>query len=225
MDTPGPPAGDVLAQPTRARLFDLLQELKREASSEELAEELGMHVNGVRRHLERLADAGLVERQRRRQGRCRPSDRWAVAADANPGGERPKAYTDLAGWLASAIPPGRGRLRQVERTGQEIGRALAPEASEGSGRDFEQVLIALGFQPRMDYGPPGGVCCQLGNCPYKDAVRDNQEVVCTLHKGITAGLLEGLAPTARLSRFEPHDPDTAGCLIEITGAGWQPSAD
>jgi predicted ArsR family transcriptional regulator len=206
-------------------LFELLQELKREAGTEELAEGLGMHVNGVRRHLERLAEAGLVERRRRRQGRGRPGDRWAIAADANPGGERPRAYADLAGWLASAIPPGPSRLRQVERTGREIGRALAPEESEGSGRDFEQALNALGFQPRMEYGSHGGVCCRLGNCPYEKAVRDNQEVVCTLHKGITAGLLEGLAPTSRLSRFEPHDPETAGCLIEVTGAGWRPPAD
>ena len=109
METPGPPAGDALAQPTRARLFELLQKLKCETSTEELAERLELHVNGVRRHLERLQEAGLVERHRRRHGRGRPRDRWSVAANANPGGERPRAYADLAGWLARAIPAGPGQ--------------------------------------------------------------------------------------------------------------------
>jgi predicted ArsR family transcriptional regulator len=225
MEIPGPWAGDVLAQPTRARLFELLQELKRETSNEELAERLGLHVNGIRRQLERLQEAGLVERHKRRHGRGRPRDLWAIAAEANPGGERPRAYDDLAGWLASAIPAGPGRLREVKRTGQEIGRALAPADSDGSARAFEQVLSALGFQPQVGVGEGDAVCCRLGNCPYKEAVQSNQAVVCTLHEGITAGLLERLAPQASLSRFEPHDPDQAGCLIEVTGAGWtEPAA-
>ncbi|MGH2985136.1 MAG: helix-turn-helix domain-containing protein, partial [Solirubrobacterales bacterium] len=54
------PAGDVLAQPTRARLFERLRMLRREASTKELADLLGLHVNGVRRQLERLQQAGLV---------------------------------------------------------------------------------------------------------------------------------------------------------------------
>jgi predicted ArsR family transcriptional regulator len=224
MEVPGHSADDVLAQPTRARLFDVLQELKCETSTEELGEQLELHVNGVRRHMERLQEAGLVERHRRRHGRGRPRDVWSVAANANPGGERPRAYADLARWLASAIPAASGRLRQVERTGREIGRALAPADSEGSARAFEQILSALGFQPELDLGQGDAVCCRLGNCPYREAVRDNQPVVCTLHEGITVGLLEKMAPNATLSRFEPHDPERAGCLIEVMGAEWTESA-
>lgn len=220
MESPGPAAGDVLAQPTRARLFELLQELKREASTEELARRLGLHVNGVRRQLERLGQAGLVERTKSRQGRGRPRDHWSIAAEANPGGERPRAYADLAAWLARAIPAGPGRLRQVERTGREIGRALAPTDAEGSAGAFQRVLTALGCQPTLEVDREGTACCRLRNCPYKEAVRDNPEVVCTLHKGITAGLLDELAPEARLSIFEPHDPEQAGCLIEVVGADW-----
>ena len=213
-----------MAQPTRARLFELLQELKRESSTEELAQRLGLHVNGVRRQLERLQAAGLLERRKRRQGRGRPRDLWAVAAAADPGGERPRAYGELAGWLARSIPAGPRRLHEIKRTGQEIGRALAPADVDGSARAFEQVLSALGFQPAVSVGEGGAVCCQLGNCPYKEAVRDNQAVVCALHEGITAGLLEELAPSASLTRFEPRDPDQAGCLIEVTGTGWTESA-
>jgi len=220
METPGPPAGDVLAQATRAKLFELLVEMKREASTEELAERLGLHVNGVRRHLERLREAGLATRGRRPRGRGRPRDLWAIAADADPGGESPRAYSDLARWLAGAIPTSPGRVRQVEQTGLEIGRALAPRGTDGSASAFKLVLAALGFQPQLEPGDDGEICCRLGNCPYADAVRENQPVVCALHKGLTRGLLDQLAPTAHMTGFMPKDPDLAGCLIEVENPDW-----
>src|SRR5450759_274096 len=87
---------DVLAQPSRARLFALLAELKRPAGTAELAERLELHPNGVRVHLERLEQAGLVTRSRDRRERGRPRDAWAIAPDARPGGSPPAvSYTHL----------------------------------------------------------------------------------------------------------------------------------
>jgi hypothetical protein len=57
----------------------------------------------------------------------------------------------------------------------------------------------------------------LRNCPYRDAVRENPAAICALHKGITRGLLDVLAPQAKLIEFVPHNPDRAGCLIEVRG--------
>ena len=219
MDLPGS-ASSVLAQPTRARLFSVLESLRRNASTEELATELGLHVNGVRRHLERLREAGLVERVQTKGARGRPRDEWSISAEAHPEGERPRAYADLARWLARAIPTGPARLRDVEKAGREIGRELAPTPADRSARGFQQSLAALGFQPELEVDAEGTVRCRLCNCPYRDSVRENPELICTLHKGITAGLLDELAPEARLASFEPHDPDLAGCLVEVTGTGW-----
>jgi predicted ArsR family transcriptional regulator len=81
---------------------------------------------------------------------------------------------------------------------------------------LRQTLAALGFQPSLDMKAVGGLTCRLGNCPYRDSVRQNADVVCTLHRGITAGMLEELDPKAKLTHFEPHDPDRAGCLIEVS---------
>jgi predicted ArsR family transcriptional regulator len=211
---------DVLAQPTRARLFSLLEELKRPAGTVELAERLALHPNGVRVHLERLADAGLVARTRAPQARGRPRDAWTIAPDARPGGGAPSAYADLGRWLARAISPRPGRLRQIEATGREIGHELAPRDGDLDGVEaLGTTLIALGFQPRARPAGGGRMTYCLGNCPYRDAVRESQEVVCTLHRGITRGLLDMLTPRAKLAGFVPRDPDTAGCLIELTGVG------
>ena len=48
-------------------------------------------------------------------------------------------------------------------------------------------------------------------------MRENQDVVCSLHRALTRGLLDRIAPTATLARFVPHHPDGAGCEIDIDG--------
>jgi len=80
-----------------------------------------------------------------------------------------------------------------------------------------RTLTALGFAPQREPGVMGRVVYRLGNCPYREAVRENQPVVCTLHRGLTRGLLDELEPSALLTKFVPEDPDRAGCLIEVEG--------
>src|SRR4051794_21927896 len=217
MDLPSQP-DEALSQPTRGRLFAALTELKRPAGTEELAALLGLHVNGVRLHLERLTEAGLLTRERARHGRGRPRDMWTVAADAQPGGDPPSAYADLGRWLARTIQPRKTTLRSVEDSGRQIGRELAPiGAGVAAEETMHAALVSLGFQPRREIEPAGGLTYRLCNCPYRDAVRENRDVVCTLHRGITRGLLDELAPETRLSGFVPRDPDAAGCLIQLRG--------
>src|SRR3954463_9005755 len=105
MDSPALP-DDALAQPTRARLFGVLSELRRPAGTEELAERLELHPNGVRTHLERLREAGLVRRERERLARGRPRDAWTISPDAQPGGDPPTGYAQLARWLVRSLADG-----------------------------------------------------------------------------------------------------------------------
>ena len=144
---------DALAQPTRARLFALLNELRRPAGTEELSERLELHPNGVRAHLARLHGAGLVSRERIRQARGRPRDMWMVAPDARPGGDPPSGYADLARWLARVIATHKTPNRAAEGTGRKIGRELAPDDDWPSEEKLHAVLASLGFQPRREATP------------------------------------------------------------------------
>lgn len=217
MDVPTRP-GDPLAQPTRARLFSLLSDLRRPAPTEELAERLGLHPNGVRTHLERLQNAGLVLRERERLARGRPRDVWVVSPDAQPGGDPPTAYADLGRWLVRAMTAGKTRARDIEATGRQIGRELAPQSSEASPeQQMHDVLVALGFQPQRDLETDQRLTYRLGNCPYREAARERQQVVCGLHRGMTRGLLDAIDPKTKLAGFVPKDPYAAGCLIELRG--------
>lgn len=211
-------SSDPLTDQTRARLFATLGELRRAAPTDELARLLDLHVNGVRRQLERLEGSGLIDRRQVVRGRGRPRDEWSVSASAEPASKPATSYEELAQWLARSIAPSRARLREVERAGREIGREIAPEPSGDLEQSFGEALSALGFNPSIEAGEEG-LLCTLGNCPYRAPVQVNQELVCTLHRGLTAGLLDGLAPGAKLTRFEPHDPERAGCVVSVAAGG------
>ncbi len=208
----------MLAQPTRARLFALLTELRRPASTEELAGQLELHPNGVRTHLERLHELGLVTRERERLARGRPRDSWVISPDAQPGGDPPTGYAQLARWLVRALASGNMHVLDVEATGRQIGRELAPaDADRAAERRMHDVLAALGFQPEREPVTGDRLTYRLRNCPYREAVRERQPLVCGLHRGMTRGMLDALDPKTKLVGFVPKDPDTAGCLIELRG--------
>lgn len=217
MDLPIGIKEEVLAQPTRARIYRFLAEGRVAASTEEIAQALELHPNGVRRHLDRLAGAGLIERRRQRGRRGRPGDRWAIAPSASPGGVQPSDYASLATWLARAIQAEREGRADIETTGHEIGRELAPEQPGEPTEVFGDLLSALGFQPEFQTRPDGGFTCTLMNCPYRDSALGYADIICTLHRGITTGLLSKVDPEAELERFEPHDPALAGCVISVSG--------
>jgi predicted ArsR family transcriptional regulator len=216
MDLPPTAEHDPLAQSIRARLFQALAELRRPATTQELAARVGRHPNTVRVQLQRLSDAGLLERRRAAQARGRPRQVWAIAANALPGGQRPQALEQLSQWLARAA--GRtGRLEDVEAAGREIGREIAPQQHGRAVIDaLQDALTALGFAPERHPINGGDVRYVLRNCPYRQAVVQNQPVVCTLHRGITKGMLDGLDRTAKLADFVAKDPYSAGCLIDVT---------
>lgn len=144
---------------------------------------------------------------------------WTIAPGAQPGGEPPTGYGDLGRWLARMLSTRSTSVRQAEVTGRQIGRELAPPGCGDTDESLCALLAALGFAPRRgeDDGDGDTLSYRLCNCPYRDAVRDSPEVVCALHKGITRGVLDVVAPSAKLVAFVPSDPDLGGCLIEVGG--------
>lgn len=207
---------DALAQPTRARLFELLAGQGAPSTTAELAQRVGLHPNGVRTHLELLERAGLIARGRAQQRRGRPPDEWMLAPDGQPGGRAPTAYQDLGRWLARALKARPGGLRRIEAIGRQVGRELPPKHASSDPNALEHALTGLGFQPTATLRHDDRLKLRLGNCPYRAAVHENQPAICALHKGVTRGLLDVLHPEAKLASFIPHDPDAAGCEIQLT---------
>ncbi len=204
--------------PTEERVVTLLRDAPDALDTATIADRLDMHPNGVRLQLHRLEGRGLVARELSREGIGRPRELWRVAPRAIAEAARPHTGWAVARSLARAIPATPTRLREVENAGAEMGVELAGQLTHLTGdaplEKLDHALEALGFNPeRTDDGD--FVRYRLMTCPYAEAVRENPAVVCTMHKGVIRGVLSEIAPTARLTGFEPLDPDTAGCPVTV----------
>ncbi len=217
MDFPARPR-DALAQPTRARLFSMLAELRRPVGTEELARRLGLHPNGVRVHLERLRASGLIARERQtpearpaarhvddrpgRAARWRAAERLrrprpmarATALDAQGGrSARPRRRAVRSG--ASSRRPTDGRHRRIASCAAR-GTRLCATARESRRRHAHLSLVQLPISRRRPREPRRRLRAAQGNharrpgCPRAET---------------------------RLIAFVPSDPDLAGCLVEVGG--------
>lgn len=205
-------------EPPGARLIALMRAAETPLDTVAIARMLGLHPNGVRVQLKRLERVGLVEREHARGLVGRPKAIWRLTPRAIAQADLPHTGWVMARSLARAVPVTPKGLREVEDIGSDMGLELAKHLGPPPDGDTRQVfgdaLEALGFEPaRTDAGDH--TCYRLTTCPYADIVRENPEVVCTLHRGIVRGILESVAPDAQLSAFEPRDPDVADCIVEV----------
>jgi predicted ArsR family transcriptional regulator len=203
---------------TEDRLVEALRSARGPRDTATLARELGLHPNGVRLQLHRLENTGLVERSHASTSHGRPRDLWTLTPRAIAQADRPHTGWTMARTLARAIPATPENLADVRAAGAAMGSEIVDGIAAPPAADrlvaVDQALDALGFEPRRE--PTGqGARYTLRHCPYAEAVREHPAVVCTLHRGMIEGILCHFAADAEVTAFEPRDPDTAGCIVEI----------
>jgi hypothetical protein len=63
-------------------------------------------------------------------------------------------------------------------------------------------MSRAGFEPRFRrVGPTVDVT--LRDCPFRELVDDYRDLVCSLHRGLLEGMLDGLKPGMALREFRP----------------------
>jgi predicted ArsR family transcriptional regulator len=219
----------------------VLQALRLNAGSldvQAIAEQVGLHTNTVRSHLDQLMEAGLVEsavQERTTPGRPRLLFRATTTRGAGP----EDSYKVLAEVLASAIhdgepAPGAVAVKAGRRWGQSLEQQGGSSAEPlDSGRALDRVVALLddvGFAPRVSNataartlsGAPGNATggatvIELHKCPFYDIAREHTDVVCAVHLGLIQGALDQMqAPTATVSLQPFVRPDL--CLVHIKSA-------
>lgn len=189
----------VLADPVRRALYRYVAASGREVGRAEAAEAAGVKRSLAAFHLDRLAEAGLLD-----VGFRRPPGR------GGPGAGRPaKVYRRAAAELAVTLPPRsydlaaevlaeaaeRARLDgEVAEAARERGRSEAEP-----GADLRETLGARGYEPYDD-----GADIRLRNCPFHRLATDQPVVACAMNLALLDGLLDGLGHTGRVARMDPR---------------------
>ena len=196
----------LLDEPTRRRLYELVVASDEPVGRDQAATMLGVSRELAAFHLDRLAQAGLLETVFRRLG-----------ARQGPGAGRPaKLYRRSAADIAVSLPP-RDYLRAAEILEDAVlglgdaatfdavkGAARARGARTGeaarasvrkrpSGRRQRSALVDLlregGYEPVVD---PGSETIRLGNCPYHELAQRHRDVTCGMNLAWAEGIVGGL---------------------------------
>lgn len=178
-----------------------------------IADELGVHPNTVRFHLDTLVGDGQVERvPPGRGGPGRPALLFQAIRQMDRGG--PRRYRLLAEILANgfaadpnprakAVAAGRAWGRRLEAPGRRARRI----GVEGSITRLIAVLDELGFAPeRRD--ADGEKQIGLRHCPFLELAETRGTVICPVHLGLMQGALETWKAPILVDRLDAFaEPD------------------
>jgi predicted ArsR family transcriptional regulator len=184
----------------------------------DIAEQLEVHPNTVRFHLEALVTDGRVERVepgRKRQGR--PPLMYRAVRGMDPGGSR--RYRLLAEILTSALAGDPNASAKALEAGRAwASRVTSATRTKPGTRASVNRLIGLlddlGFAPqRMDVD--GEAQVGLHHCPFLELAEGASAVVCPIHLGLMQGALKTWRAPVTVDRLEPFvEPDL--CLAHVS---------
>lgn len=220
-----------LDQPLRRALYDLVRDAGRWVGRDEAADALGVPRSVAAFHLDKLADAGLLEvRFARPAGRAGPgAGRPAKIYRRSPteiSVSVPDRQYVLAGvLLADAVqasaetgcPVDQALARCARAAGVEAGvaarEALPPRRSRRVlRRALLGALRGLGYEPRATRTD-----VRLANCPFHQLAERQRLLICTMNLDLLGGLTEGLGVQDRFTA--QLDPVPGMCCVRIESAG------
>jgi predicted ArsR family transcriptional regulator len=193
----------------RARVLDAVRARSEPVTVADLAAAVGLHVNTVRFHLERLVADGLVEQagqERSTGGRPRLTFR------AREGGEEDRDQREyqllaeiLAGSLSESVPDAAATSLDAGRAwGRYLANAPKPHRSSTAREgvaELVRVLAEVGFEPRVA-GEQASIV-ELHHCPFREVAEAHREIACSVHLGLMQGLLAAVRAPLTADRLEP----------------------
>jgi predicted ArsR family transcriptional regulator len=198
-----------LADDTRYRLYRYVGLAGRPVSVREMSRRLSLHPNTLRPHLRRLEEAGLVSREVRRGTSVgRPQTLYSIRE--SDGGET-RDYRLLAEMLCGVVR-GKRATAEAHQLARQWGAYLVAQGGPKPGirlppgRNLallQEAMARAGFDPRFHRLQGSGIEVNLRDCPFRDLADDYRQLVCTLHRGLAEGMLEGLNPPLSIKEFKP----------------------
>lgn len=203
-----PPLADLdqlltaVQNPTRRAILVALLADRNAHTVDDIALLAGVHRTVAFVHLERLADAGLLVKDRRRGRRGKPAALYRAAGSALTAAVPQRQFAQLAQLLAEGL----GTLSdQGKKAARDAGRRYGESLS---GRPADSVADALA--PLQILGgeyEQSGEQITARNCIFLEACRSASDVVC----GLQAGLIEGVLRARGIpANVQPSGPVSGG---------------
>jgi predicted ArsR family transcriptional regulator len=192
--------GGALGDATRFSIYKHVVTSSEPISAGETAQEFGLHRTVARSHLEKLAEAGLVQVGTRRNPRGgRPAKVYSLSSERLEIQLPPRRYETLSAMLIRLASRLNGQTAQLaEEVGCQFGREAAAGLRGGrylpDGQLNLDAIVAFlserGCRPKAIVARDRTIVVEINNCLYLELARDYSEVVCGLSTGMLGGLLD-----------------------------------
>jgi predicted ArsR family transcriptional regulator len=219
----------LLVDPVRWRLYEYLRSSRSAVSRDEAARAANISRNLAAFHLDRMAEANLLEVEYRRlsgrtgRGAGRPAKLYQVAA-RHFAVSLPATRYSLAGRiLATAIEErpadedGAAAVRRVaRRIGGEVGGELRRQVDARADAPLavaEWAVRQLGYEPEHH-----GDRIELRNCPFDELADSHLELICQMNRALLAGLLPQLGAEG-ISAEPVQRQAGVCCCVQLTPSG------
>ncbi len=203
-------------------ILALLRSSAEPRSITSIADELSVHPNTVRFHIDALARAGRVEQVLGNSaGRGRPPILFRASRRMDPTG--PTNYRLLASILTGYVA-GRPDAAGIAA---ELGRSTSPALLDSSPHprapsktravtELVALLADLGFEPEPADGRRAREI-RLRHCPFQNLAEQHGDVICSLHLGLMQGALSAMRAPVTVDRLDPFvEPDL--CVAHLAPA-------
>jgi predicted ArsR family transcriptional regulator len=209
----------VLSEPVRRRLYEHVAAQPEPVGRAAAAAAAGTSRRVAAFHLDKLADAGLLEISYRRlgtrrgPGAGRPAKLYAAVTDEVNASVPPRDYElaarVFAGTVAALNEAATATLTAVATAAGH--RLAAPFTGPAEGlvdqrRRLEALLRIAGYAPYEEAGDT-----RLRNCPFHRVAVAHRDLVCTANRHVLAAVAEDLAPSVAA---EP-DPRPGQCCVVL----------
>lgn len=192
----------LLAEPVRRRLYQYLRERQEPVGREEAARHAGIKARLAAFHLDKMAEAGLLDVEYRRlSGRAGPgagrtAKVYSVSSRSFSVQIPQTRYALAASMMASALSAGISGTDGAESlqdvataVGGGIGDEIRQQTQTDSARReaVRHKLEQLGYEPRVEESGEW----TLRNCIFSELSTSHRELVCGMNAAFVAGLVGG----------------------------------
>jgi predicted ArsR family transcriptional regulator len=225
----------LLQEPVRRALYDAVVAARRPVGRDEAASLAGVTRALAAFHLDKLAEAGLLDAEYQRltgrtgPGAGRPSKlyrRGSIEVDVSL---PERQYEVPAALLATAMEQMTGPTppEALRSAAKDLGRGLGAAARERSGprpsrrrlrAELRQTLEGRGYEPLETAS--GEI--RFANCPFHALVDDHRDLVCGMNLALATGILDGLGDERLNATL---DPQPGQCCVAISGGSARPDND
>lgn len=195
---------NVLSDPTRFNIYEYIIQHQKPVTVLDIAAQFDIHPNVARLHLSKLEDINVIISYFQKTGKGgRPSRLYKLSDEVIELNFPHRDYKLLAKiaieTFVSLGEPGREALYT---TGKKYGAEVieheyhVPADSltvEQKIHILEESGTMLGMYPEFVYHPEDNqVTFKIKNCPFKEVVQDNKQMICSMHQAFLKGMFESL---------------------------------